>query len=84
MADPGNGLLNIYQGATAATLPNRTRELITAVRANNSSISDADLTNTLVAAYCPVLAQTPGISISDKQNALKDFIAAAQPLLSTH
>ena len=82
MADPGNGLLDIYQGANTATLPNRTRELITAMRANNSAISDADLTNTLVAAYCPVLAQTPGLSLSDKQSALKDFIAAAQPLIA--
>ncbi len=84
VADPGNGLLNIYQGANAATLPNRTRELITAVRANNSSISNADLTNTLVAAYCPVLASTPGMSLSDKQSALKDFIAAAQQLIAAH
>ncbi|HTQ70756.1 MAG TPA: cytochrome c [Acidocella sp.] len=84
VADPGNGLLNIYQGANAATLPNRTRELITAMRANNNAISDADLTNTLVAAYCPVLAQTPGLSLSDKQSALKDFIAGAQPLISAH
>ena len=84
VADPGNGLLNIYQGANAATLPNRTRELITAMRANNSSISAADLTNTLVAAYCPVLAETPGLNLADKQSALKDFIAAAQPLIAAH
>lgn len=84
VADPGNGLLDIYQGVTASTLPNRTRELITAVRANNSSISAADLTNTLVAAYCPVLAGTPGMSLADKKNALKDFIAAAQPLINAH
>ena len=53
---PATACSNIYQGATAATLPNRTRILINAVRANNSSITDADLTNTLVAAYCPVVA----------------------------
>ena len=82
VADPGNGLLNIYAGATAATVPNRTRELISAVKAGNSSISKADLTNTLVAAYCPVLAQTPGMSLSAKRNALQGFIAAAQPLIA--
>ncbi len=84
VADPGDGLLNSYQGATAAAMPNRTAALIAAVRANNSSISQADLTNTLVAAYCPVLANTPGMSLSDKRNALKAFIAAAQPMISAH
>ncbi|WP_298215383.1 cytochrome c [Acidocella sp.] len=82
VADPGNGLLGIFAGATPATLPNRTRELVAALRANNSSASPADLTNTLVAAYCPVLAQTPGVSLADKRAALKHFIAAAQPLLT--
>ncbi|MDE2238568.1 MAG: cytochrome c [Rhodospirillales bacterium] len=84
VADPGNGLLNIYEGATPATMANRTRELITAVKANNNTISQADLTNTLVAAYCPVLAQQPGMSLAAKRDALKDFIAAAQPLIAAH
>jgi mono/diheme cytochrome c family protein len=84
VADPGNGLLDIFQGATAATLPNRTRTLIDAVRANNASISDADLTNTLVAAYCPVVAHQSGLSLTEKQEALKDFIAGAAPLVAAH
>ncbi|WP_297489601.1 c-type cytochrome [Acidocella sp.] len=84
VADPGNGLLNIYQGATTGTLPNRTRALIEAVRAGNSSISDADLTNTLVAAYCPVVAHEAGLSLAAKQLALRDFIASAAPLVAAH
>lgn len=83
VADPGNGLLDIYEGATPASMPNRTRELITSVKANNSSISAADLTNTLVAAYCPVLAQTPGMSLADKRSTLQNFVATAQPLIAT-
>ena len=35
VADPGNGLLGIFQGATPATIPNRTRELIAALRSAN-------------------------------------------------
>ena len=84
VADPGNGLINIYEDATPATLPNRTRTLIDAVRANNSGISDADLTNTLVAAYCPVVAHTPGLSLAAKQEALRDFMAGAAPLVAAH
>jgi len=84
VADPGNGLLDIYAGATPGTLANRTRALIAAVRANNSSISDADLTNTLIAAYCPVVAHEAGMSLAAKQAALKDFIAGAEPLIAAH
>lgn len=84
VADPGNGLLDIYKDATPATLANRTRTLINAVRANNSSITDADLTNTLVAAYCPVVAHTNGLSLAAKRTALKDFMAGAAPLVAAH
>ena len=84
VTDPGNGWLNIYQGVTPATLSNRTNALIGAVRGANSSISPADLTNTLVAAYCPALAQEHGLSLAQKQAALKDFIASVQPLVAAH
>ncbi len=82
VADPGNGLLEIYNGATPETLPNRTRALITALRAANSSITNADLTNTVIAAYCPVIAQQPGLSRADKQATLTNFIAGLQPLIA--
>ncbi len=84
VADPGNGLLDIYAGATPGTLANRTRALIAAVRANNATISDADLTNTLIAAYCPVVAHQAGMSLADKQAALKNFVAGAEPLIAAH
>lgn len=84
VTDPGNGWLNIYQGVTPATLSNRTNALIGAVRGANSSISPADLTNTLVAAYCPALAREHGLSLAQKQAALKDFIASVQPLVAAH
>jgi len=82
VADPGNGLLNIYEGATPETLPNRTRTLIAAVRSANSSISDADLTNTLVAAYCPVVANQSGLSEAAKKAELQTFITSVQPLVA--
>jgi mono/diheme cytochrome c family protein len=81
LTDPGNDLLNIMTGATPATLPNRTRALVAALKANNSSISDADVTNYLVAAYCPVIADETGLTRSEKQAALQDFIAGAEPLI---
>jgi cytochrome c553 len=81
VADPGNNLLDIYDGATPETLPNRTRALISAIRASNSSISNADLTNALVAAYCPVVANQTGLSKAEMQAALESFVAGAQPLI---
>jgi mono/diheme cytochrome c family protein len=82
VTDPGQGFVNIYDGATPETLPNRTRALITAIRAANSSISPADLTNELVAAYCPVVANTPGLTVAQKRTALTTFISATAPLVT--
>jgi mono/diheme cytochrome c family protein len=83
LTDPGNGLLDIMNGATPETLPNRTRALVTALKASNSSISDTDVTNYLVAAYCPVIANQTGLTKSEKQAALQDFIAGAEPLIDS-
>ena len=84
IADPGGNLLTIYQGATPETLPNRTRSLIAAIRANNAAISDADLTNTLLAAYCPIVAHEESLSAADKRAALQSFIAALPALETAH
>jgi hypothetical protein len=81
LTDPGNNLLEMMTGATPETLPNRTRALVAALKANNSSITEADLTNYLVAAYCPVIAGQPGLTKAEKQAALQDFIAGAQPII---
>ncbi|HTJ90201.1 MAG TPA: cytochrome c [Acidocella sp.] len=83
VADPGNGLLGIFEGTTPDTLPNRARELIAALRSANPKISRTDITNTLVAAYCPVIAHETGMSMSDRHQALENFIANAQPLIDT-
>jgi mono/diheme cytochrome c family protein len=82
LTDPGNGLLEMMTGATPATLPNRTRALVAALKASNSSITDAEVTNYLVAAYCPVIANQSGLTHAEKQAALQDFIAGAQPLIA--
>jgi mono/diheme cytochrome c family protein len=82
LADPGNDLLQTMAGVTPQTLPNRTRMLVAALRANDSAITDAQLTNYLIAAYCPVIADRPGLSRAEKEAALRNFIASAQTLLS--
>ncbi|MDE8346776.1 MAG: cytochrome c [Acidocella sp.] len=81
VADPGSNMLDIYEGATPETMPNRTRALISAIRTANSSISNADLTNDLVAAYCPVVANEAGLTHAEKQAALDTFITSTEPLV---
>jgi len=81
LTDPGNGLMAMYTDATPETMPNRTRALVAALRAADNTITDADLTNDLVAAYCPVVANAPGLSHDEKQAALQDFLDGVQPLI---
>lgn len=83
VADPGSNWLNVYAGATPDTLPNRTRSLIAAIRSANSTISNADLTNSLAAAYCPVVANQAGLSNADKRQAMQTFLASATTLVNT-
>jgi mono/diheme cytochrome c family protein len=82
LADPGNGLMDMYTDATPETLPNRTRVLIAALRQADSTITAPELTNDLVAAYCPVIANQPGLSHDEKIAALQDFVMGAQPLIN--
>ncbi len=81
LTDPGNNLLEMMTGATPDTLPNRTRALVAALKANDSTITDADITNYLVAAYCPVVADQAGLTKAERQTALADFIAGAEPII---
>ncbi len=78
LADPGSGWMSVMRDATPETLPNRTRMLIQAVKANDSTISANQITNYLIAAYCPVVAQQGGMSAGEKNAALNRFIAGAQ------
>jgi hypothetical protein len=44
-------------------------------------MTDSMITNYLVAAYCPVVANQTGLSHAEKEAALASFIAGAQPLI---
>jgi mono/diheme cytochrome c family protein len=76
------GVLAAYDGATPETLPNRTRMLVAALKSSDSTITDATITNYLVAAYCPVVAGQAGLSHAQKQAALESFVAGAQSILN--
>jgi mono/diheme cytochrome c family protein len=82
LANPGGGLMNIFDGATPDTLPNRTRVLVAALKASDSTITGPAITNYLVAAYCPVVAHETGLSHSQKVAMLQDFLVGAQPIVN--
>ncbi|MDE8343648.1 MAG: cytochrome c [Acidocella sp.] len=82
LANPGGGLMAMYDGATPETLPNRTRAFVAALKASDATMSSATITNYLVAAYCPVVANQSGLSHDQKQAALNEFIAGAQSIIN--
>jgi mono/diheme cytochrome c family protein len=82
LANPGGGMLDMFTDATPETLPNRTRALVAQLKASDSSMTGTDITNYLVAAYCPVVANQSGMSHADKEAALEDFIAGAQNIIN--
>jgi hypothetical protein len=45
-------------------------------------MTDAAITNDLIAAFCPVVAAQPGLSHAEKEAALQNFAAGAQSLIN--
>jgi mono/diheme cytochrome c family protein len=80
LANPGP-MMDVFTDATPETLPNRTRMLVTALKTSDATMSDAEITNDLIAAYCPVVAAQSGLSHAEKEAALENFVAGAQPLI---
>jgi mono/diheme cytochrome c family protein len=82
IADPGNGWLNSMNGVTTATLTARTETLLTTLKGKMPALSNADLVNEAVTAYCPVIATTKGLSMSDKRDALAKYRQAVTAILA--
>ena len=82
LPNPGSNLLDVFDGATPDTLPNRTRVLVAALKAADATITPTAITNDLVAAYCPVVAHQSGLTHAQKIAMLQNFVAGAQPLIT--
>ncbi len=82
LTDPGSGILELMQGVTPDTLDNRVTEIIAQVRAANPGVSDGELSDDLVAAYCPVLATDAQLSIEQKQSRLSAFLSSVTNILA--
>ncbi|MFO0997870.1 MAG: cytochrome c [Alphaproteobacteria bacterium] len=80
IADPG--FLGIMNSITDENIDNKTEELFRQLKTSQPGISDTDLVNTMLAAYCPVVAKSTGLSYTAKRARLTRFTSSVERLLS--
>jgi hypothetical protein len=81
-SDPARAKLLL--GGAGADLANEISELINQVQLKEPSISNADLTNGLIAAYCPLVAQAPGLTSAQRWSQMHRFDQAVQQQLAAN
>src|SRR5277367_1026941 len=79
-SDPARAKLLL--GGAGADLANEISDLINQVQLKEPSISNADLTNGLIAAYCPLVAQAPALTSAQRWSQIHRFEKAVQQQLS--
>jgi len=71
-------------GGATVDLANEIRELINQVQLKEPGISSADLTNGLIAAYCPLVAQAPGLTTRQRWTQMHRFVRVLQQQLAAN
>jgi hypothetical protein len=71
LPDASSGVYDLFVGADAGTIVNRAHELIASLRAQN--VGPVLILDTLVAAYCPVVAADTGLSSAQRRARLDTF-----------
>ena len=71
-------------GGSSADLANEISELIDEVQLKEPSVSNADLTNGLIAAYCPLVAQAPGLTDAQRWSRMHRFVQVLQQRLAAN
>jgi hypothetical protein len=66
-----SGVFDMLVGANAATITNRVDEIIATLRAQN--VDETLIVDSLIAAYCPVVAADTGLTFEQKKARLDDF-----------
>src|SRR5271165_5715329 len=79
-SDPARAKLLL--GGAGPDLANEIGELINQVQLKEPAISNADLTNGLIAAYCPLVAQAPGLTSAQRWSQIRRFEKAVQQQLN--
>jgi hypothetical protein len=81
-SDPARAKL-LLSGA-GPDLANEISELINQVRLKEPSISNVDLTNGLIAAYCPLVAQVQRLTSAQRWSQMHRFVKALQQQLAAN
>ena len=71
-------------GGSGIDLANDISELISEVQLKEPGISNADLTNGLIAAYCPLVAQAPGLTTRKQWTQMHRFVRVLQQQLAAN
>ena len=66
----GGGL---FATESRVDLVNEINELINRLQINNPNISQSDMQNVLIAAYCRVVARKPGLGVTEKWSRMRQF-----------
>jgi hypothetical protein len=81
-SDPARAKLLL--GGAGPDLANEIGELINQVRLKEPAISNADLTNGLIAAYCPLVAQAPGLTSAQSWSQMHRFVQVLQQQIAAN
>src|SRR5271167_140038 len=81
-SDPARAKLLL--GGAGADLANEISDLINQVQLKEPSISNADLTNGLIAAYCPLVAQAPALTSAQRWSQMHRFVQVLQQQIAAN
>jgi hypothetical protein len=81
-SDPARAKLLL--GGAGPDLANEIGELINQVQLKEPAISNADLTNGLIAAYCPLVAQPPGLTSAQRWSQMHRFVQVLQQQIAAY
>ena len=76
--------VKLAMSGNSADLANEINDLINKLQLEKPSISYADLTNVIIAAYCPVVASATTLTASEKWRRLRQFDSILQQQLAAN
>jgi hypothetical protein len=76
--------MKLVASGNSADLANEINDLINKLQIEKPNISYADLTNVIIAAYCPVVANTTSLTASEKWGRMRQFDSILQQQLTAN
>ena len=76
--------VKLVTSGNSVDLANEINDLINKVQIEKPSIAYAELTNVIIAAYCPVVANTTSLSASEKWQRIRQFDSILQQQLAAN